>query len=128
MKKTIFLANAILSLPFGVIGLAAPGPLFANFGVSLDTGGQLIARGYAATLIGYGLLFFLLRNASDTPVVKALLIASVAFNLIEAIIQGVAGMNGVTTSIIWGNVVVHGIFAVLSALLVFRLPKENEVA
>lgn len=62
MTKQIFLANSLLTLPFGIIALAIPGEIFSAFGITLDTGGQLIARGYAATLVGYGLVFLIFEG------------------------------------------------------------------
>jgi hypothetical protein len=43
--KGLFIANALLTFPFGVAALAAPAPLFAQFGLRLDATAQLIARG-----------------------------------------------------------------------------------
>jgi hypothetical protein len=113
MIRALFIANALLTLPFALAALAAPAPVFAQFGVVLDPGGQLIARGYAATLLGYGLVIFLLRNTTDTGVIRAFLLSMALFNAVEAVIQGVAGAQGVAASMIFGNVALHAVLAVL---------------
>ncbi len=121
MTKILFIINAILTLPFGVLALIAPGPVFAGFGVGLDAGGQLIARGYAATLVAYGLIYLLVRGNAEQDVKKVLLIAAAVFNLIEAVIQGLAGADGIASSMIWGNVVTHAVVSV-ACLWAWRRP------
>lgn len=116
MEKFIRIANAVLTLPFGIAALAAPAPVFAGFGVALDAGGQLIARGYAATCIGYGAVFLLSRANADPALGKALLIGSLLFNGIETAIQGMAGAAGTALPAIWGTVIAHAVMTVLSGV------------
>ena len=112
MTKILFTVNAILTLPFGILALILPEPVFAGYGIVLNDGGQLIARGYAATLIGYGLIYFSMRSVS-ADMARPLLFASLIFNLIEAVIQGAAGLNSVALPAIWGTVAAHSVMAVL---------------
>ncbi len=111
MAKILFIINAVLTFPFGVAALAAPAQLFAQFGVQLDAGGQLIARGYAATLLGYGLVIFLMRNQTDGRVLRPFLLSMAVFNAVEAVIQGIAGAQGVAAAVIFGNVALHAAVA-----------------
>ncbi len=119
MTKALFYINAVLTFPFGVAALAAPAAVFAQFGVRLDAAGQLIARGYAATLLGYGLVLFLMRSTTDRPTAAAFLLSMVVFNTVEAVIQGVAGVQAVAAPIIFGNVALHGVVA-LACLVAWR--------
>jgi hypothetical protein len=112
MVKILLIVNALLTLPFGVFALIMPLPVFAQFGVQLNDAGALVARGYGATLVGYGLLQFLLRESTNRDLVRSLLLSMAVFNTIEAIIQGAAGVQGVATKVIFGNVVIHAVVAV----------------
>ena len=114
MTKRLFLANAALTLPFAVAALAAPALLFAAFGLELDTAGELVARGYAATLLGYGIVFFALRDVTNVQVQRALFLGSAAFNLVEALVQTGAGIDGVTSSVVWFTALLHLLLGVLS--------------
>ncbi|MCJ7468414.1 MAG: hypothetical protein MUO53_17175 [Maribacter sp.] len=125
MKKLVrwlFLGNSIVTLPFGILALLKPAAMFSTFGIPLDVGGQLIARGYGATLVGYGLIFLLMRNTIDAGMGKSLLFASFVFNLLEAVIQLAGVVEGTAVSLIWGTILIHVLFAMLSAfwLLKFR--------
>jgi hypothetical protein len=107
-------------LPFGVLALAAPSALFAQFGIQLDAGGALIARGYGATLVAYGAALLLTRHSADRGTVRALLVSMVLFNAIEAVIQGIAGVQGVAAAMIFGTVATHVVVAALSLAAVAR--------
>lgn len=121
MIKVLFIVNALLTLPFGVLALIAPETLFQQFGLDLSPAGVLIARGYAATLIAYGLVLFLMRNTRDPGTLKAFLYSMVIFNLVETIIQGVAGSRGVANAMIWATAVIHsGVFALCVLALARR--------
>ena len=123
MVKFLLVLNTLLTLPFGVIALASPGALFAQFGLQLDPAGTLIARGYAATLVGYGLALLLLRTTADPRTAKVLLWSLVLFNAIESVIQGIAGMQGVAQPIILANAALHGIVGILCVAAALRLKR-----
>lgn len=120
MIPVLFVVNAILLLPFGVMALIMPEGVFAQFGVTLDPAGALIARGYAATSVGYGLALLLARRTTDPDVIRGFLVSMVVFNAIEAIIQGAAGMQGLAQPVIYGNVAVHGAAALWAAVLLLK--------
>jgi hypothetical protein len=122
MVKNLFVVNALLTFPFGLLALAAPAAVFAQFGLELDAAGALIARGYGATLVAYGSVLYLMRHSADRRTVKPFLLSMALFNAIEAVIQGVAGMQGVAAPIIFGNVAIHGLVAVLSVVAFSRQP------
>ena len=81
MVRILLVLNTLLTLPFGIAALFSPDRLFAEFGLSLDAAGCLVARGYGATLVGFGTLLFLLRKTTDPGVVRSLLVALFLFNL-----------------------------------------------
>ena len=120
MVKSLFVVNALLTFPFGVVALAAPAALFAQFGLRLDPAGQLIARGYGATLVAYGVVLFLERQSADRRTVRVFLVSMVLFNAIEAVIQGIAGTQGIAAVMIFGNVGIHAVVAVLSFIALFK--------
>jgi hypothetical protein len=118
--KSLFILNALLTFPFGVLPLATPATLFAQFGLQLDAAGQLIARGYGATLVAYGAVLYLFRQSADGRTVRPFLLSMVLFNSIEAVIQGSAGVQGIAAKVIFGNVAIHAAVAVLSVIAFSR--------
>lgn len=118
LTKGVLLANGILTLPFGVICLAYPADIFSSYGITLDAGGALVARGYGATLVGYGLLFYFQRNVSGLSQVKSLLIASIFFNLLETLIQAEAAIKEIVPPLIWLTITLHALLTMASAYLI----------
>jgi hypothetical protein len=118
--KSLFILNALLTFPFGVLALAAPAGLFAQFGLQLDAAGELIARGYGATLVAYGVVLYLERQSADRRTVRSFLLSMVLFNSIEAVIQGIAGVQGIAATMIFGTVAIHVVVAVLSVIMLSR--------
>ena len=124
MVKSLFVLNALLTFPFGVLALAAPVALFAQFGLQLDAAGELIARGYGATLVAYGLVLYLERQSTDPRTARPFVLSMALFNSIEAVVQGIAGAQGIAAALIFGNVTVHAVVAVLS---VIALSKQQPI-
>lgn len=122
MKKVILLGNAFSTLPFGVLTLVSPQLVFQGFEIALDPAGVIVAKGYAAACIGFGLLNYLFRNA-EAQFVSKLMIASIAFNLIEAAIQLEAAVSKNVGSAIWVTIVLH---AGLAALSIGALGSKHE--
>ncbi len=120
MVKVLLILNSLLTFPFGVLALAMPSAVFARFGLQLNPSGELIARGYGATLVAYGVLLYLARQAADRRAVRPLLLSMALFNAIEAVIQGIAGVRGVAETVIFGNVAVHAVVAILCFIALFR--------
>ena len=121
MTKTILIISVLQTFPFGIGAILVPGKLFAQFGVGLDPGGELIARGYGATLIGFGWVLWGLRSVQLPAMQKWLMIGLVLFNAIEAAIQCAAGLAETAQPIIFGNVGLHAAMAVASLVAILRI-------
>ena len=124
MLKLLLTVSALQTLPFGVGAVLVPGALFGQFGVSLNSAGELIARGYGATLIGYGLTLWGLRDSCSHASGRYICIGLAVFNVIEALIQFHAGFSGGAQSIILGNAGLHAALAVASAGLFTKIAKQ----
>lgn len=120
MSKVIFIISAVQTFPIGIGAVLIPGKLFSQFGVSLDPAGELIARGYGATLIGFGLVLWGLRNVQLPAAQRWLLIGLTFFNAIEATIQFMAGVAGIAQPIIFGNVGLHTAMVVASLVALLQ--------
>jgi hypothetical protein len=118
--ESLFVVNALLTFPFGVLALLAPADLFAQFGLQLEAGAALIARGYGATLVAYGVVVYLERGTADRRTIRPFLVSMVLFNAIEGVIQGIAGAQGIATAMIFGTVAIHAVVAVLSFIALSR--------
>lgn len=77
--KTMFIANTIVSLPFGIGSVLAPRLFLSLFGATLGPAGAYMMRFAGAWLIGIGLLTWLTRDTAGSEagrgITQALLVA-----------------------------------------------------
>ncbi len=114
--KLVCLLNSTMVLPFAASVLIAPDFTFGQFGLGLGPEGAGVARGYGAAALGWGLVCVLLRNSTDAGVVRTVLIASLAFNGGEVLIQVPIALSGIAAAMIWVTIGGHFVAALLSAL------------
>lgn len=114
--RAVCFLNAFLVLPFAVSALSVPDFTFGLFDIDLGPEGAGVARGYGATALGWGIVCLLLRNRMELQVVTAVLIASLAFNGAEVLLQVPLALSGTVSAMIWVTIPGHGLIAVLSAL------------
>jgi len=123
VKKTLFILNAALALPFGLICLLFPMAVFTGFGLTLDEAGRLVARGYAVTCIAYGAIFWLSRDVTDKGFSRSLLIGSILFNILEVLIQTPPALSGSVSPAIWVTIIAHATVGALSVVQFLKSPK-----
>ncbi|MBL9047298.1 MAG: hypothetical protein JNK34_08325 [Tabrizicola sp.] len=105
-------------LPSAVSVLAAPVITFNQFGIDLGPEGAGIARGYGATALGWGIACLLLAGSAVAEVLRAITLASVAFNGAEVLLQVPIALSGIASSMIWVTISAHAPLAALSLRLV----------
>jgi len=124
-SSLLFLLNACLTLPVGVVGLFFPGFLFSQFGADLDPSCKALVRGYMSTLLGYGSMMAQLRSSNHVE--YEFLVASAVFNLAETVLQmhavvSKAGFN----YMIWSTISAHGVLGVWSLWNLSRHKKNKK--
>ncbi len=126
MTKFLLSFSALQTFLFGIGAVFLPGMLFGNFGVSLDPAGELIARGYGATLLGLGIVLWGLRGAPAGVALRWCLAGLAAFNAIETAVQLQAGLAGTADPIIFGNVGLHAVLALVSVIAFLRCKGDGQ--
>lgn len=120
MFRIVCTLNAFMVLPFAASVLIAPDFTFGQFGLDLGAEGAGVARGYGATALGWGIACALLAGTPHAEVRRAILAASLAFNLVEVLIQVPVALSGVASAMIWTTIVGHAVVAALSAAALVR--------
>jgi hypothetical protein len=115
-------ANACLVLPFALACLAAPKFVFEQFGIAVEGAATGVARGYAATALGWGITAFLMRNVADVSARWAFLLGSIAFNTAEIALQVPMYFQGLANKTILMTIFGH---AACAALSIAAITNEN---
>jgi hypothetical protein len=120
MFKLVCILNAILTLPFAAGVLVAPRFTFDQFGLDLGPEGAGVAQGYGAACLGWGLAAALLAGSKAPEVMRAILIASLAFNGAEVALQVPIALSGIASPMIWGTIGAHALTALLTVVVFMR--------
>ena len=109
--STMMVIKAIVCLVFGILFVLAPEPLMSFYGVTLGSGGILVARLYGASLIGNLLLTWFARNDAGSQALRASVLALFVYDAIGFVVALVAVLSGVMNTLGW---TVAGLYLLLA--------------
>lgn len=105
--KTMLVIKAVVCLVFALLFLLVPGPLMAFFGVTLDSGGELMARLYGASIVGNLLLTWFSRNDTGSQALRAAVLGLFAYSGVGFVVALVAVLSGVMNAFGWAVVALY---------------------
>jgi hypothetical protein len=122
MKLSTFaIIITVLAYGFGLAFLFIPVQLAAHYGVSLNTGGVLLARYFGAANIFLGMIFW--SYSEVAPTAKSwpkLLRFSLIYNILQLVITLMAVLNGETNAMGWTSVALFALLAIGSVYFLTR--------
>ncbi|MBI3359890.1 MAG: hypothetical protein HY023_02140 [Chloroflexi bacterium] len=92
--NTFLLIAAILYAVFGLGWLFAPALLYGPMGITLDAGGQLMARTGSAAVVGLAVMLWLARGVENAAAVRAILLGNVVYIAVEVVILLINLLSG----------------------------------
>ncbi|UCH65721.1 MAG: hypothetical protein JSW63_00890 [Ignavibacterium sp.] len=99
--KNLMVIKAAVCLGFGVLLLAIPDSLLSIFGATLGDGGMFTAREYGAALFGNLFLCWFAKDAVDSDVRRAIILALFVYDLIGFIVTAFTILSGVLNPLGW---------------------------
>jgi hypothetical protein len=109
--KVLFIANTIVSVPFGIGSVLAPHLFVSLFGAALNPAGALMMQYGGAWLFGIGLLTCLTRNAADSDVGRGIALALLIAYLVAFVVSLLGQLAGVLNALGWIPVAIQLFFA-----------------
>ena len=109
--KTLFVANAVVSIPFGIGSALAPHLFLSLFGATLSPAGALMMQYGGAWLIGIGLLTWLTRQAAESEVGRGITQALLVAYLVALVASLLGQLAGVLNALGWMPVLIQAFFA-----------------
>jgi hypothetical protein len=112
MKLANFLVlAAIVAGFFGLALLVVPAQLVDLYGVKLTPATEVIGRIAGATNLGFGILFWSVRNASGAEAVKPAMLAGMVASGLICLIMLHGTAVGLVNALGWGQVAINGLLA-----------------
>ena len=120
MKLSNFMLVAtVIAAIFGVAFLIVPSELVALYGVKLTPATEVIARIAGASILGFAIVFWGAHEAKAADALKAVMVAGVVSNGLDALILLHATASGLLNSYGWAQAVVNGLLALGFAYFAF---------
>jgi len=104
---TLLLVNAIIALGFGIGFTVAPAQVLAPYGMSLSAPGLVIARLFGTALLGYGVLTWLLRAATDPAALRAVCLSLAISDAVGAVVAAMGVLGGHVNALGWSTVALY---------------------
>lgn len=123
--STMMVIKAVVCLVFGILFVLAPGPLMSFYGVTLGSGGILVARLYGASLFGNLLLSWFARNDAGSEALRASVLALLVYDAIGFVVALVAVLSGVMNTLGWSVVGLYLLLALGFGYFQFVKPSAS---
>lgn len=125
MKLSTFaIIITILAVGFGLAFLFIPVKLTAFYGITLDSGGVIMARYFGAANLFTGMIFWSYSNVS--PSAKSwpkLLLFSLIYNILQLIVTLIPLLNSEVNAMAWTTVALFALLAIGSAYFLSQSKK-----
>jgi hypothetical protein len=113
MNRTTFVSiAAVVSLANGIPGLIAPAATASLYGVTIDAQTALVAQLLAASYVGYAVINWTTRAATDLAMRRGLDAGNAVAWSISAVLWFYAASSGMTNAFGWFGVALTIAFAV----------------
>jgi hypothetical protein len=114
--KVLFIANTVVSIPFGIGSVLAPHLFLSLFGATLGPAGAVMMQYGGAWLIGLGLLTWFTRNAAESEAGRGVAGRTIAWALLVAycvafVVSLRGQLAGTLNALGWMPVAIQAFFA-----------------
>ena len=108
--KALFIANTIVSVPFGIGSVLAPHLFLSLFGATLGPAGAVMMQYGGAWLIGLGLLTWFARNAAGSEAGRGIASALLVAYLVALVVSVLGQLAGVLNILGWMPAAIQAFF------------------
>lgn len=123
--KNLMTAHAVIAIPMGLACAGAPAVLLANYGVSLPPMGLVIYQFWGVSLLGLGVLTWIIRASQEARIRERSSVALAGIHLMNCVLA-LRGQSAGANDFGWSTV---ALFLLLSLAFVYvrsvSLPRER---
>lgn len=110
--STLMIIKAIVCLVLGPLLVFIPGPFGAILGLTLTSGGAMLAREYGAALVGILVLTWVARNSAESDARRAIILALFIYDGVGFVVTLLAGLAGVFNALGWSIPLIYLFFTI----------------
>jgi hypothetical protein len=111
-RSNFMMLAAIVAAVFGLAFLVAPSQLVALYGVKLTPQSEVIGRIAGSVILSFAIVFWAAREGNAAETFKAVMMAGLIANGLDALILLHATATGLLNGLGWLQVLINGVLAV----------------
>lgn len=123
--KNLMAVHSVVAVPMGIACIAMPSGLLANYGVSLPPMGRVIYQFWGVSLLGLGVLTWILRDSVEPRVEARISLALAGIHFLNGV-MAVRGQLAGANDFGWTTV---GLFLLLTVAFAYTrfatVPRED---
>ena len=121
--RYLLIVSAVVYALFGIGFLLVPGPVLSLYGgMSMEPFTENL---FGAMLIGFAVLNWFARNATEGPALRAIVLANLVANTLVFILTLLQQLSGFVNALGWASVVISLLLALGFAYSLFRKPSAS---
>ena len=105
--NALMVVNAIVAGLFGIGFLVVPAQLLSQYGITTDAQFEMVGQLFGAALIGFAVLTWAARNATDSDARRAILLGIFVCNAIGFVVALIGQLGGVVNTLGWSTVAIY---------------------
>jgi hypothetical protein len=109
--NALMVVNAIVAGLFGIGFVLVPAQLLSQYGITTDAPFELVGQLFGAALIGFAVLTWAARNATDSDARRAILLGVFVCNVIGFVVALIGQLGGVVNTLGWSTVAIYLVLA-----------------
>ena len=119
--RLALIIGAVAAMAFGLALTVAPASMLGGFGLAVPNEAIVVARDVGVTLIGVGVINWIGRDATGTPL-RAILVGNLVIQALEIVVNGYEIAVGMLPGQASGGLVLH---LVLGAIFVLAMRRAS---
>jgi uncharacterized membrane protein YfcA len=123
--NTFLLISAIVAALFGLGFALVPGFMFSLYGIAPSPASLLGFRLFGSALIAIGVMTWFLKDSTDWPAIKALLLSVAVGNVIGFLFVLFATINGTLSAMGWTAVLIYLLLLIGEGYFLSRGPAST---
>jgi hypothetical protein len=123
--NTFLLVSAIVAWLFGLGFALVPGFMFSIYGLASNPASLLGFRLFGSALIAIGVMTWFLKDSTDWPAIKALLLSVAVGNVIGFLFVLFATINGTLSAMGWTAVLIYLLLLIGEGYFLSRGPAST---
>ncbi len=124
--KTLMIINAIVAIVFGVTFVIIPAQAYSLYDITANEHLNYMGQLFGAALVGFALITWMARNATDSDARKAIVLALFVANGIGFVVALIGQLGNVVNALGWSTVAIYLLLSLGFGYFQFFKPASSQ--